>query len=109
MKIKKRVSNSTMIPIKIINDSDISLLACADEELKEMVGRIRCLSLPITHLVVPLEYDKWFELKENELSIAFAESGADRELDFNHERECEKKYEEYLKKVVLTSSSLYNT
>lgn len=106
MIIKKRVANSMTIPIKIINDSDISLSACADGELKEMVGRIRCLSLPITHLVVPLEYDKWFELNENELGIAFAESGADRELDFDYERECEKGYEKYLKSIPVVKDDL---
>ena len=43
-----------------------------------------------------LNYEAWYELNEEELYIKFAETGADRELDFDSEREFDREYEEYL-------------
>jgi hypothetical protein len=43
-----------------------------------------------------LTFDEWFNLFEDEINIELWESGADRELDFNPEKEFEKRYEKYL-------------
>lgn len=43
-----------------------------------------------------LEYEEWFDKFENEINIELAENGADREMDFNAEREFEKRYDMYL-------------
>lgn len=43
-----------------------------------------------------LEYEEWFAKFEDEITIELAETGADREMDFDIEREFEKRYEEYL-------------
>ena len=39
-----------------------------------------------------MNYQDWYEANEEELSIEFAESGADRELDSDFERFCEDKF-----------------
>jgi hypothetical protein len=39
-------------------------------------------------------FEDWFDANEEELSILFAENGADREMDFDFEEECYKKYQE---------------
>lgn len=46
----------------------------------------------------PLDYEQWYELNADELAIQFAESGADRELDFDPERAAECEYERYLQR-----------
>lgn len=43
-----------------------------------------------------MNYEKWYDTNEEELHMECAESGADRELDFNFDDFCESKYEEYL-------------
>ena len=43
-----------------------------------------------------LSYEDWYEANEEEIAIELAESGADREMDFNSEAEYEKRYEKYL-------------
>ena len=43
-----------------------------------------------------LEFDEWCDTFANEIDIELAENGADRELDFNSEKEYEKRYEMYL-------------
>lgn len=40
------------------------------------------------------DFEKWLEINESELNCIFAESGADRELDFDREREEEKLFME---------------
>ena len=45
-----------------------------------------------------LDYEEWLEVHYDNLLIEFAESGADRELDFNPENEFEKRYQKYLTK-----------
>ena len=40
------------------------------------------------------DYEKWLEINEEELTCIFAESGADRELDFDQEREEEDLFEQ---------------
>ena len=46
----------------------------------------------------PLTFTKWLEGNEEELYIMAAESGADRESDYDAEDYAEAKYSEYLKK-----------
>lgn len=43
-----------------------------------------------------LEYEEWYAKFEDEINIELAETGADREMDFDSEREFEKRYEMYL-------------
>ena len=42
------------------------------------------------------EYDVWFHDNEEAILIELAESGADRELDFNLEAEFDKRFQQYL-------------
>jgi len=44
-----------------------------------------------------LSYDKWYDVVEDEINIELAESGADRELDFDSEKEFEARYQKYLR------------
>lgn len=43
-----------------------------------------------------LEYDEWFYQFEEEINLQLAETGADREMDFNLEEEFRTRYESYL-------------
>ena len=43
-----------------------------------------------------MSYEEWYEKNEEELHIKFAETGMDRELDFNVEDEIEKEYLKYI-------------
>ncbi|KKL96536.1 hypothetical protein LCGC14_1843520 [marine sediment metagenome] len=43
-----------------------------------------------------LDFVTWYELNEDELYIKFAETGEDREMDFNCEAACDREYEMYL-------------
>ena len=43
-----------------------------------------------------LEFEEWYELFEDFINIELAETGADREMDFDSEREFDKRYEMYL-------------
>lgn len=43
-----------------------------------------------------LTFEEWYELVENMLDCMFAESGADREMDFDREDEVTKAYDAYL-------------
>jgi len=45
-----------------------------------------------------LDYEIWYSDNEEFINMELAESGADRELDFNPENEFEKRYEKYLEK-----------
>ena len=42
-------------------------------------------------------YEDWYDSNEDDINIELAESGADRELDFNSEDEFEVRYAKYLK------------
>ena len=44
------------------------------------------------------EYDVWFHKNEESILIELAESGADRELDFNLEAEFDKRFQKYIAK-----------
>jgi len=43
-----------------------------------------------------MTFEEWLDLNEDECNICFAETGMDRELDFNVEDELERCYQEYL-------------
>lgn len=42
------------------------------------------------------EYDVWFHENEESILLELAESGADREMDFDLEAEFDKRYQQYL-------------
>lgn len=42
------------------------------------------------------QYEEWYAKFEDSINTELAETGADREMDFDIEREFEKRYEEYL-------------
>jgi len=42
-----------------------------------------------------LKFDDWYAFNEESINIQLAESGADREMDFDSELEFEKRYQEY--------------
>ena len=42
-----------------------------------------------------MDYDEWYAQNEDTINIELAESGADREMDFNPELEFEKRYVKY--------------
>ena len=44
-----------------------------------------------------LSYVEWVYINEEDIRIELAESGADREMDFDIEAEFEARYEDYLK------------
>ena len=44
----------------------------------------------------PLSYDEWYGIYEHDIHIELAETGADRELDFNPEKEFEERYNIYV-------------
>ena len=46
-----------------------------------------------------LNYETWIEQNNDNLYILAAESGVDREYDFDEDRFCEEQYEDYLKAV----------
>ena len=43
-----------------------------------------------------LEYEEWYGLFEDFINMELAETGADREMDFDSEHEFDKRYEMYL-------------
>lgn len=43
-----------------------------------------------------LSFEEWYALNEAIISIELAENGSDREMDFNPEKEFEKRYNNYL-------------
>ena len=43
-----------------------------------------------------LEYDEWFDQFEEAINLELAETGADREMDFNPEEEFRTRFESYL-------------
>jgi len=54
-----------------------------------------------------LTYEEWYELNESELHCRFAETGADREMDFNIEDEICKLYEQYVRTFGMEGSDVY--
>jgi len=45
-----------------------------------------------------LSFEQWYELNVEKIIIELAESGADREMDFDSEKEFDKRYEKYIAK-----------
>ena len=43
-----------------------------------------------------LTFDEWYSLNEDEINIELAETGADREMDFDVEMEFEIRYQKYI-------------
>lgn len=43
-----------------------------------------------------LSFEDWYELNEEEMHIHFAETGADREMDYDSELAFDQAYEQYL-------------
>ncbi len=44
-----------------------------------------------------MSFDDWYDINEEELWCAAAESGADREFDFDSEEFAEQRYDSYVK------------
>lgn len=44
----------------------------------------------------PLNFEEWYDVNEEEVYMEAAESGADREMDYDSEKYFEEKYEKYL-------------
>jgi|LULM01.1.fsa_nt_gb hypothetical protein len=68
-----------------------------DEEFAKQRGLITPYEVRFDKGKIKMEFEEWLEKNEEELGIMFAETGMDRELDFNPEDEFEKQYEKYLK------------
>ncbi len=68
-----------------LNDGKIAVVQ-ATEKLFDLFNVSKCF----------LEFEEWFAKFEDEINIELAETGADREMDFDNEREFEKRYEMYL-------------
>lgn len=51
-------------------------------------------------------YYEWLAKNENDIIIELAESGADREMDFNLEFELSRRYDEYCKNYEIGSDGL---
>lgn len=59
------------------------------EELKEIVrNRLNTTKL--------MSFEEWCEINEDLVNLEISESGADREMDFDSEKEFNKRYEKYL-------------
>lgn len=43
-----------------------------------------------------LSFEEWYVQHEQEINIELAETGADREMDFDVEREFDSRYQKYL-------------
>lgn len=65
-------------------------MATEKEEKKHSKLPIYCVSERF------LEYEEWFAEFEDDINIELAETGADRELDFDSEQEFDKRYEMYV-------------
>ena len=46
-----------------------------------------------------LSFEDWYDIHEEEIYIELAESGADRELDFDSEKEFEERYLKYCENI----------
>ena len=55
-----------------------------------------------------LDFEKWIIQNEEELNIIWAKTGADREYDFDIERELEKEYDDYLQSEYNKHLKKYN-
>lgn len=78
--------------LKLIAAAPLALLPIAGEQLDFE----NCIKLPKRRL---LEFEEWYEQEEDELHIAWAETGCDRELDADWDVWVEHRYECYRAKV----------
>lgn len=72
-----------------------------DEAVAKIVEQIELRQQKIMSATIDdserlLDYDEWYAIFEDRINTELAETGADREMDFDSEREFEKRYEEYL-------------
>ena len=69
----------------------------ADRAKAEKEQETKAKNLPIQRVSERfLKYEEWYTKFEDEINIELAESGADREMDFDSEREFDERYEMYL-------------
>ncbi len=54
----------------------------------------------MTTTLTILSFEDWYDRYEEEINIELAELGADRELDFDSEREFEKRYTKYIDSIM---------
>lgn len=54
-----------------------------------------------------LTFEEWYALNEDIVNIELAESGADREMDFDSELEFNKRYETYYNKNYATFRMMF--
>lgn len=72
-----------------------------DEAIAKIVEQIELRQQQIMSATIGgserfLDYEEWFDIFEDRINLELAETGADREMDFDSEREFEKRYEMYL-------------
>lgn len=91
-KIRKlKVNKKDIDPMKSFEEKfDLDLESKYYESLRHKKLPIYCFSDRF------LEYDEWSDKFEDEIDIELAEIGANREMDFDSEREFEKRYDMYL-------------
>lgn len=98
-----RHSYSVMMTHELIEDSDPKVFALLIEDfvrtgqVKIGIEGFEISPIKFHYPTAPLPYDVWYERNKSELQIIWAENGADREHDFDSEKEAEKHYEHYLK------------
>lgn len=66
------------------------------------LSTVEAVEIVLTHVsenyvLRPLSFEEWQEENSDQVSILLAETGADRELDFNPENELDTRYNEYLR------------
>lgn len=66
-----------------------------DNPSEETVKQISCNEHTCPRLK-PFSFEQWYDQNEDQVNAELAESGATREMDFDSEREFEKRYEQYL-------------
>ena len=77
--------------IIIDNNSDFEWFAHKVNRLGKLI-----YTLTVSKNLSPLSFEEWYDLNEEKINIELAENGADRELDFNSEKEFQKRYEKYI-------------
>lgn len=50
----------------------------------------------MTEVLKVLSFEEWLDEVETELNCILSETGADREMDFDFEKDAEKMYEKYI-------------
>jgi len=92
---------------KYVMQTNGELKAFNSEEFDEAVAKIveqinlrqqQIMAACLTSESIEMDdqYEEWYAKFEDSINTELAETGADREMDFDIEREFEKRYEEYL-------------